>query len=286
MSVLVPASGSPTDEPVFATALMLARPLCAHLDFYHVRSSPTEAAVRTPHLDFCMGPALPQALASVRQNEEALAASAAAHFKSFCQEQEIVLRDVPARLGYCTASWHEGRDHPLDRLMMQARHSDLVVLGRPYHVDYMPRMLLDDLLLGCGRPIVIAPEKLKRTALDTIVVGWKETPEAARALSAAMPLLEKARKVILLHVAEEGARGSSVEHLARQLKWQGITAEPHLVAGAARHVSGELARAAADLEADLLVVGAFGHARLREIIFGGVTQSLLEHADVATFLLY
>jgi hypothetical protein len=72
-TILVPASGSATDDPVFATALAAARPLAAHLEFYHVHLSATEAAVRAPHVDFCVGAALPLALnASAKWNPTCL----------------------------------------------------------------------------------------------------------------------------------------------------------------------------------------------------------------------
>ncbi len=287
-NILVPTSGSPTDEPVFAVAHALAGPSGAHLHFCHVRLSLMEAAVRTPHLDFCMGQALPAALAGVRQDEEALAQGALSHFKRFCSEYGISVCDAPGPVQSCTASWLEERDHPAARLMMHARHSDLIVLGRPRHVDYMPKMLLDDLLMGCGRPLVFAPERFKKDSINTVAIGWKETPEAARALTAAMPLLEKVNKVVLLHIAEKGSSATprSLEHLARELKWHAIEAETHVISDTVHDATFQLSKAAIDLDADLLVVGAFGHARLRELIFGGVTESLLEQANLPVFMLH
>jgi nucleotide-binding universal stress UspA family protein len=287
-SILVPTSGSLTDTAVFATALAVARPLGAHLDFYHICLSTGEAATQAPHLDFCMGSALHKALDFVESREEQLAANATAHFNSFCTKHCVDICEVPVASDAVSASWLEEKDGAAGSLVLHARHSDLVVLGRPHHVDYMPTMLIEDLLTGCGRPIVIAPETPPNSMTGTIVVGWKETPESARALGAAYPLLEKAKHVVLLHIAEEDSGSQKfLAHLARQLKWHGISVEPRVIPNHSKeNLSAQLTRVATELHADLLVVGGFGHGRLRELIFGGVTQSLLENADLPVFMMY
>lgn len=294
-TILVPTSGSPTDESVFATALALAKALGSHLEFHHVRPSSAEAAVRTPHLDFCVGRALPEALEAARRRESDLAASAAAHFETFCRENAVEIRSSPSASSPRThdtvsASWREEADYAAERLLQRARYCDLVVLGRPQHRDYMPVMLLEDLLTGCGRPCVIAPRSAPRSVTGTIVVGWKETKEAARALAAAYPLLERAARVVLLSIAEREAASTAartaLEQLAQELKWHGIEAEIRLIDDHKGSVTSQLARAAHELSADLLVVGGFGHGPLRELIFGGVTQSLIDHADLPLFMLH
>jgi nucleotide-binding universal stress UspA family protein len=289
-SIFVPASGSSTDTAVFATALAAARPLRAHLDFYHVRIPTAEAAARTPHFDFCVGSALPKALEYVETREEQLAANAAEHFKSFCAEHGIDLCESPETSDTVSARWREDENGTAHQLASYARHSDLIVVGRPRHADYMPTMLMEDLLVGCGRPILIAPDSPPKTLTGSIVVGWKETPESARALGAAYPLLEKAQQVVLLNVAEADSDNSStpksLAHLAQQLKWHGITAEPRFIPNRSKEqLADQLTRVAAELSADLLVVGGFGHSRLRELIFGGMTQSLLEYAELPVFMM-
>jgi nucleotide-binding universal stress UspA family protein len=285
-TILVPTSGSSTDESVFTTALALARPFAAHLGFYHVRLTTGEAATRAPHVAFCVGSGLTSALAYLHEEEDLLAAAAAAHFKDFCKSHSVAVRSAPGFAEAVSASWCEEIDSPASRLMFHARHSDLIVLARPHHVDYMPRMLIEDLLIGSGRPIVIAPDSAPSGSMDTIVVGWKETPEAARALTAALPLLERAKKVVLVNATESGdVMLQNLKHLAWQLAWHGIAAEPRVIEGKSGEAAALLSHAAADMHADLLVIGGYGHRPLREFVFGGVTQSLIENAKVPVFIL-
>lgn len=286
-TILVPASGSSTDEPVFAAALSVGRSLGAHLDFYHIHVSTAEAAPREPHLDFCMGPALRPALTRLERKEEKLCADALAHFRRFCTQNDVPVREAPGITEKVSASWCEQTDRVVERLLRRARHSDLVVLGRPHHVDYMPTLLLEDLLMGSGRPLLIAPDAVPKRSSGTIVVAWKETPEAARALTAAAPLLERARKVVLLHVCEDDTgMQQALDHLVHQLRWHGITAETRIIKDHDRRATAQLTRAADELQADLLVVGGFGRGHVRELVFGGVTQSLVERAGLPVFMMH
>jgi nucleotide-binding universal stress UspA family protein len=286
-TILVPASGSSTDKSVFATALAAAKPLAAHLDFYHVHLSVGEASVRAPHVDFCVGAALPMAFQVLTEEESGLSERAAAHFKDFCRSHTVEICDEPNCMRTVSASFLEEQGFARDRLTLHARHSDLVVLGRSSHVDYLPTRLIEDILMDCGRPLLIAPDYSPTTLTGTVVVGWKETPQCARALSAACPLLDRAQRVILLNIVERGSGiPGSLDHLAQRLKWHGISVETQSIASPASTLTSEVARAACDLHADLLVVGGFGHGRLCERLFGGVTQSLLQHANVPVFMMH
>jgi len=285
-TILVPASGSRTDEAVFATALGLARPFDAHLRFLHVRLTPATAALAVPQFAFCRGVEISNELERLRRLMAELATSARRHVEDFCKTNGVGFRDTPSPAGAVTASWLEELDQPTERFLFHARHSDLVVLGRRASRDHLPTGLLEDVLVDGGRPIVIAHDP-PPCRFDTIALGWKETPEAARALAAALPLLRQAANVFLLGIAERQAASRDVfEDLARQLTWHGIDARITMATETSRHAAPQLLQVAADLKADLLVLGGFGHARARELVFGGVTQAIINHAALPVFLVH
>jgi len=161
-----------------------------------------------------------------------------------------------------------------------ALYADLVILGQRNPEDPMvselPGDFLPDLLVKSGRPALVLPYAGPLVAAArTVLVGWKETPEAARAVSAALPWLRAASHV---HVACHGKDAeASLKQLQRYLAIQGI-------AGVSLHAGGieesdagnRLLSMAADLGADMLVMGCYGHSRAREWILGGATRTMLE----------
>jgi nucleotide-binding universal stress UspA family protein len=286
-TILVPSSGSATDQSVFATALAAARPLTAHLEFLHVQLTAGAAALHAPHVDFLQGAAVGTALAQLSRESAELAARSLGHFKEFCELHRVLIRDAPNPVELVSAHYSQQTDAPLARLLSHTRHCDLVVLGRQRNRDYLPGGLIEELLARGGRPVIIANDHPPQSLAGTIVVAWKETPEAARALAAAMPLLKEAGRVVLLAVREEegGASSETLEHLAWELAWHGIDAEVSIVGDASHPAAAQLLSHASQLRADLLVAGAYGHGALRERMFGGVTRTLLEHADIPVFML-
>jgi len=280
-TLFIPASGSDTDHSVFGTAHAIGAACAAHLRFHHIHLSAGTAAPFAPHVDFAVGRGIAAALEELQQSCETLAVNAFAHYRTFCETRQIPMQITPDESRGVTASWSEDTNASVSRLLIHARHSDISVLGRPRNRDFMPSALIETLLTRSGRPIVLAPDSDAPQSIKTVVVGWKETPEAARALTAAMPLLEQASRVVLLSVAEDGAASeSALTDLASQLVWHGVSPEVRVCP------AGELQTAAAQFHPDLVVVGGFGHGQFRERMFGGVTQSLIYGAPFPVFMMH
>jgi len=297
-TILVPTSGSGTDDNVFATALAFGRPFAAHLHFLHLHLTPITAAIQVPHFEYCQGAGISHTLEVLRQQGDKLSVSAREHFQEFCKTQHVVVREwvsckaqqasreIPFARESLTASFSEECDEPVTCLLSHARHNDLIVAGRPHHRDHLSANLIETLLMGSGRPIVIAPESAPHSAILTVMVAWKETPEAARALGAAMPLLKQAERILLVTLPERDEPSPEVlQDLSCQLAWHGVDAEVRVVTGTGS-ADKLLPQFAAELQPDLLVAGAFGHGPLRECVFGGVTQSLIAHVDCPVFLVH
>jgi nucleotide-binding universal stress UspA family protein len=285
-NILVPAAGTKADANVFATALAIARPLGAHINFYHLRLSAGEAAIRSPHVHFAMGPAIDDALKQLEADGSRLATAAASHFEQFCATHEVPIRTIPTLDRALSAQWTEEIDQSEEHLLMLSRHHDLVVVGRPHSYRWMPEYVIEILLTGTGRPILIAPDSQPVHTMESVAVCWKETAEAARALTAALPILRTARRVALLCAEEPGVNLDASAELARQLQWHGISAEVRCLPSDGSSVAERLLRAAAEQGAGLLVTGGYGHGPLREQVFGGVTQDLIRAADLPVLMVH
>jgi len=171
----------------------------------------------------------------------------------------------------------------------EARSADLVVteLDRDGVFSH-PSTHIDvgDLLMRVGRPVLVAPAGAKPLKLERAVVGWKETPEARRAVFDALPLLREVGGVAVATIggeAELEAARFRLEDVVAWLDRHGVVAQAIAAASQGDDASG-LRAIAREQGADLIVAGAFGHSRLREWVFGGVTRDLLRRSDRFTLL--
>jgi nucleotide-binding universal stress UspA family protein len=287
-TILVPIGGGDADAVVLETALAAARPLSAHLEFLLVRVAAAEAARYTPHVDFARGAGLSSALDGLRSRAERRSATAERNIRDFCARHDIEMVEAPFPAQSVTARWQRDEGDAMQRLLFHARHNDLVVMARPTGLDGLPPDRLESLLVGCGRPLLIPPQGAPMRGLGTVMVCWKETRDAARAVSTAMPLLTKARRVVVVSVNEDTgeALSEAVGGIVRELAWNGIAAEAHVPGRERGTTADTLFAAARTFAADLMVMGAYGHRHLREVLFGGCTQNAIEAAQCAVFLVH
>ena len=178
--------------------------------------------------------------------------------------------------------WRWGVEYPTVFLANEARSADLVVIkskqrkADPYH-------LIDpaEAVLRMGRPTVLVPEHVHELQADRVVVGWKDTREARLAVRDALPFLRKASRVTILEICtsdEQDLARRRVGDVANYLQNHRVRSETdvrvHMGESDARH----LIRLAKEDGADLIVAGAYGHSRLGEWMFGGMTRGLLDEA--------
>jgi nucleotide-binding universal stress UspA family protein len=286
-SILVPVGGSDSDEVVFETALAAARPFEAHLQFLHVHLGLGAVARNTPHMAFAGGDALRAGLAELELQRRDRATGATRHVEAFCARSRVELCAVGAAAGGVTASCHEEEGDAIARVLFHARHSDLVVLARARRPNGLPSDFLELLVQQSGRPVLVAGPTSPRTLTGTILVCWKESADAARAVTAALPLLARAERVVFASVAEpDEATAAAVNDVAAQFARNNTRAEGLVVKANGRPVQDALSDVAREQAADLIVMGAYGHSRLRETLFGGCTQSFLRDADRPILLMH
>lgn len=288
-TILVLASGDGTDRAVFSTALAVAKPLHANLECLHVRIDPAEAAAYTPYTPFATGPALQAALDDLEVEGRRRAAAALHHFEELCERESIDIAIKPPDLqrSSVSACWCEEHNDAASRIVWCARHNDLTVIGRGSRSDGLPSDLVEQVLLEGGRPVLIASTKVRQSLLGTVLVCWKETAESARALAATLPLLAVASRVVVASIDEDaGGSPEGLYHLVQRLEWDGVVAEPLWLRTSSMPVPDRLERQAAKINADLLVMGGYGHGRLREMVFGGCTQHFLNQCDRPVLLMH
>lgn len=284
-SILVPTNGETFDDAVLETALWVAQPTAGHIELRYF-CGPLPAAAQAAHpVGRAVGGAIAPTLALVDEQIEQQSRDARATFAEICRRKGVALVDDPIRSSSVTATWHSARDD-LANLSYHARHADLIVMGRPRSNNGFARSHIELVLAGSGRPVLIAPTVARLPISGTAFVCWKETPEAARAVGAALPLLANAQRVILANVDEGvGQSERALRAVARQLAHHGIDAETRLLPRN-KPVSEVLATAADAHEADLVVLGAYGHSKAREVVFGGCTRAFLNSASVPVLMMH
>lgn len=172
----------------------------------------------------------------------------------------------------------------------RARFADLVVQARPYGADALPAQeaVVEAALFEGGAPVLMVPETgLPRDFGQRVVVAWNQSNEALAAVRRALPLLQAADRVCVAIVdppAHGPERSDPGGNLTQMLARHGVRAEVAVLARTLPRVSDVLMRYMDDRDASLLVMGAYGHSRLREAILGGATRNVLENARHPVFL--
>jgi nucleotide-binding universal stress UspA family protein len=193
-------------------------------------------------------------------------------------------------VGAPRVEWRAEEGDILGTARLHGRYFDLVVVGQGIDLDDPTgalNVLPEELALSIGRPVLVVPRYGTFVALgDRVLVGWNASREAARAVNDALPLLQRAQKVTVLSIdpgdhPDQRIPGADIAlHLARH----GVNAVADQIRGADISVGDMLLSRAADLGADLIVCGAYGHSRLREMVLGGATRHLLQHMTVPVLM--
>jgi len=188
------------------------------------------------------------------------------------------------------AEWRSALELPTEFVVREARAADLLIVGGTRHpVLRDPYRCVDPgaVLLRAGRPILLVPPGVTSLAGKRVAVAWKDTREARRALADALPFLQKAEAVALVEFCESGEEASAQHHLEGVMQFllrHGVNAAYERVRPIDVTVTNSLLHFVQDDAIDLIVAGGYGHTRLGEWIFGGVTHDLLTNSPVCCLL--
>lgn len=231
---------------------------------------------------------IPQAIlagipeAALRMQQDTLAADSRRlrdAFQAACQTHAL----------RCEWWQEESRDGGIEAVCRAARHANLTVIG-PHPRDDDEELpgddLLHELVLGAGRPVLLVPDPAPAGPVARrVLVAWNGTREASRALADALPLLARAEQVTILSVLAEHETGDpGLGEVTRHLLRNGITAEAKVLHAGGHDAGAALAAQVKALSADLLVMGAYGRSRLREVVLGGATRHVLRHLSIPVLM--
>lgn len=214
------------------------------------------------------------------------------------QEEQTRLMAEQAEKEVAAASQRSGREIEWRRVggeivptvRLHGHYADLVVVGqgrREEDRSAVADILPETVIMGCGRPALVVPVYGRFPSVgERVLVAWNRTREAARAVHDALPILAQAKSVKILEVNPPKERAPHIAgadiglHLARH----GVKAEVEGATVSDIEVGATILSRAADLGVDLLVMGAYGHSRLREVVLGGATRHLLEHMTIPVLM--
>ena len=264
--IMAPVSGGDADGPLLAAAALLAAPFGAELAAIY---APPDVADLMPWMgEGFMGGVQVTAVQSLKE--------AAA-------EGERAARAALAACAYGRKAFTALTSPVWSALSMEGRLSDVVVFddatarGKGPLADSFQQIVADE-----QRPTVVARPGLR--ADGCVAVAWDGGKEASRAVRTALPLLQRAARVVILAAQASSARAFDPVRLQAFLAVRGVTAEVQILSGTG-DAAPMLLTAARSAQANLLVAGAFGHPRLQEFIFGGATRSFLNGPDAPSLFL-
>ena len=287
-SILVPVSGTNSDSAVLAAAFTVAAPLKSHLDFVHVPICEIEPSDYNHHIEFARGSGVETALKETLLSTQDAAAKARAHVADYCTSKSMHWASYPGAFDRVTASWISGlAPFGIEGLVKAGRAHDLSVVARSAGGRSWSRNLLEALATETGRPVLIVPSDCREMALGTIAVWWKDHAAAGRVVTAALPLLRAAESVVLLNVPEDdNSRSDMLSDLSDQLGWNGVDATVEIHDRGHHTTVRALWSASLARQADVVVMGGYSRSRIKEMVFGGCTQSVLDGGARPVFMLH
>lgn len=286
--VLLPVSGTTADPEAFAMALTVARAFDSHLVALHVRPDARRDIASLASSDGGMTAGIDTLLERMEADADSREKAAADAWHAFCQQNKIAGADSPNAKGLgakgVTAEWASEVGTEADWLAEYGRTADLIVIGRGQEKWGPDFVLMEAALMDTGKPLLIAPRTEAAPMTGVVGIAWKDTREAGGAVRAAMPFLHAAGKVIVFVVPEGDDGDKSHLRLVRMLRWHNADVTIQALSGEGQTPVALLLAAASKSGCGMLVMGGYGHTRLREAVFGGFTRAMLEAAPLPVLM--
>ena len=279
-NILVPVFHGVDFLPQLDAALRLGRREPVHIGAVFVRPDAAVLAASMPDMLIAAGITVEH----IEGEGCAAEASAKAEFEAWCLANNVTLGG--SDLTVCTASWRE-RTGSVEAVVLEAgRVSDLIIIRRPGDDDGMTQRAFDAAVFATGRPTLIVPDELPEDLTDHILIAWNSSIEVTRAVAGAMPLLRQANHVSIFTAPSHTDEALRDIYLGEQRAWHGIHARNLQPPTDMVSVGISLLAAAEREHASLILMGAYTHSRVREMLLGGVTRHVLREAKIPILMMH
>jgi nucleotide-binding universal stress UspA family protein len=274
-TILVPTEQHELTSSILQTAVLLARKFDSYIEGFALFPAMVEI--------YALDSEIPQPI-EVKEHDAEMAKQARSLFEKFMNDHGVTRsKKTEATLSF---DWLDDVPDGDAFVGSYGRIFDVVVSGRPGPGrGARPSMAtIEAGLFEAGRPVLIAPPSPPQRMGDTILIAWNCSTEQARTTALAMPLLQRASRVVVLTVQGGTVPGPTGEQLARYLARNGVTSEPITVTSEGRSTGEAILANAASQNCDLLIKGAYTQSRLRQMMFGGATRHILANATLPVLM--
>jgi nucleotide-binding universal stress UspA family protein len=257
---------------VLSTAVALTDRLSGRLDVLHIKADPFDMI--PIGVEGMTGDMIDEVTHTAKKTIEDRRARAKAEYDRVCAPSDQ------------SAHWKEIVGRSGKALSIASRFADLLVLAQPERKSAHSLLeAVDVAMFETGRPVVLVPSGTPSIIGNRIMIAWNGSTQAARAVTAAIPLLRLAGQVDIVQVGDIG-KDAPASELALYLALHGIKTQIHVIDLGIRDIGGALSDAADRFDSDLIVMGAYGHSRFRERILGGATRDLLANSSWPILLMH
>lgn len=282
-TILVPVRGDGKGEGVLDHALSLARRNSAHLEVLHCRPRPEDLIPFGIFVPARLRKEIVASAGTLANEEED---KVHVLFDRYCQEHDLpIIEAAPWPRDRISATWREETGKQAKIIGVRGRLSDIIAVAKPDRAQNLGMNTLEAALLESGKLVMMCPPEPVESVGARVAVAWNGSAEAARAVTAALPVLKSADSVMIL--SGEGAElAVSAEEAKDYLAVHDIACSLHQFSAAPTAVGQALLAGAKKAGADCLLMGAYGQSRHRELVMGGVTQHVVDHADMPILLMH
>ncbi len=285
-SILVPFDNSAASRSALVAAYHVAQQHSSHIEVFHVQADPRES-IPNMRGEGYSGEIVQNMIDQAGENAEKRSLAAHNFYEEFCAANNIpIVESGPAPQG-ASIWWHQEVGREDQAVALRGRRADLIVVGRPQgDTNQAAQMTLHAAIFETTKPVLVAPADLLPDSFGRrIAIAWNGSMQASRAVSSTIPFLTKADEVLIVAMkTEQSAKRLRDHELGDHLAWHGVETRGVEVLQGKQKVGEALLKMCASEGVDLLVMGAFSHSGLMQIIFGGVTRYVIENTEIPVLM--